>query len=295
MKPQSSRYFSDEKESPAMVGERGLLYDSVYGYCRVFKCYLLDRIVACKCLKEEHRNDEQYVARLRREYEIGKGLKHPGICETLEWEENDLGPCIVMEWIDGDNLQNILDKGSIPFEKAKSIALDLCEAVSYLHHKQVIHRDLKPENIIVTNRGGNVKLMDFGLSDSDAFLSGKQAAGTLEYAAPEVVAGESGDMSSDIYSLGVILEQLSPAFKKVSKHCTELDKAHRYANVDEVKSALLNIEKRQSAGKFLWIAVGVILLGLAAYLLLKGYNTSSDMLFEDAAKLVRAAGVKPSP
>jgi len=293
MKPQSSGYFASEKALSPTVGEREILYSSEDGCSMIVKCYLLDRIVVCKCLKEEYRSDTQYIARLRREYEIGKGLKHPGICETLDWQENDLGPCIVMEWVDGESLQSLLVRDSISPEKARGIALDLCDAISYLHRKQVIHRDLKPENIIVANRGGNAKLLDFGLSDSDAFLSGKQAAGTLEYAAPEVIAGESGDMSSDIYSLGVILGKLSPAFKKVAERCTEHDKALRYASVDEVKSALLSCSKKPSAGKFLWIALILILLVLILFALLNGRRSSSNALFYEAVELIKDAGVKP--
>ena len=114
----------------------------------------------------------------------------------------------------------------------------ICDALSYLHSKQILHRDLKPSNILVTFKGDNVKLIDFGLSDSDTHSILKAPAGTVDYTAPEVLKGAKADIRSDIYSLGIILFQLSKKYFRVARKCCETRPAARYASAAEVKKAI---------------------------------------------------------
>ena len=119
---------------------------------------------------------------------------------------------------------------------------ELCQALSYIHSLQIIHRDLKPENILITRNGSNVKLIDFGLSDTDSYSILKHPAGTLKYASPEQQVPQTTiDNKADIYSLGVILEEIIqtthvklPHVHKIIRRCTSELPAQRYTSTDEI-------------------------------------------------------------
>ena len=97
---------------------------------------------------------------------------------------DEFGPCIVMEYIDGVTLDKFLE-GKPSKQLRRKVVDQLIDALAYIHGKQIVHRDLKPSNILVTRNGSNVKIIDFGLSDADDYAILKQAAGTLKYMAPE--------------------------------------------------------------------------------------------------------------
>ncbi len=264
-----------------------LVYESADCHTQIWKAVADQRLVAVKTLGAQFRSDPLYMGRLRREYEIGINLKHPGICETLGWTDDcGEGPGIIMEWIDGDTLDTLLDAGT-PLPKRK-IASELCDSVAYLHHKQVIHKDLKPENILITKRGNNVKIIDFGLSDSDSILTGKEPAGTLEYAAPEVVAGCPADQQSDIYSLGKVLLSLGGEFQQVAASCCEPDPRKRPTDADEVLKAL---ETRKKRNPLPVILIAASLIAAAALLtVVTGRHDEIKDLFESAVRLTNQAG-----
>jgi len=88
------------------------------------------------------------------------------------------------------------------------IARQLLSAIGYVHSKQIVHRDLKPSNIIITHNGENFKIIDFGLADTDAHCICKQPAGTVRFMSPEQMSSSVADVRNDIYSIGVILEEL---------------------------------------------------------------------------------------
>ncbi len=121
--------------------------------------------------------------------------------------------CIVMEWIDGKFLREILAKeGRLSVERATSIAIRVCEALDYIHNLGVVHRDLKPENIMV-GEGDTTKLIDFGISASEGmrrltFSKFSNAMGTPDYISPEQIKRKRSDGRSDIYALGVILHEM---------------------------------------------------------------------------------------
>ena len=143
-----------------------------------------------------------------------------------------------MEWVDGRSLTKIISEAHPTKELTDRIVDGICDALSYLHSKQILHRDLKPSNILVTFKGDNVKLIDFGLSDSDTHSILKAPAGTVDYTAPEVLKGAKADIRSDIYSLGIILFQLSKKYFRVARKCCETRPAARYASAAEVKKAI---------------------------------------------------------
>lgn len=143
---------------------------------------------------------------------------------------------------------------------SQKIILELCDALEYLHSHQIVHRDLKPSNIMVTRNGGNVKLIDFGLSDTDWYAVLKNPAGTKDFTSPEQMAGESVDCRTDIYSLGKIMRAMG-AYPRIAAVCAAEDRDKRYASVSEVRAAILGKERR---GR--WIAAAAIVSVLAAAL-----------------------------
>ena len=177
---------------------------------------------------------------LRKEFEIGYSLRHNHICEYYAFvQEPGLGNCIEMEWIDGQPLDRMLNAARPDRNTCDKIVAELCDALDYMHSKQVLHRDLKPSNILVTYNGNNVKIIDFGLSDTDASSTLKMAAGTAAFAAPEVRKGGKASVRSDLYSLGMVLSML-PVHKyghAIRRMC-EKDPVHRPASVKEAEKLL---------------------------------------------------------
>lgn len=101
-----------------------------------------------KALKPQFRGKRRSEALLRKEFEVGYSLDHPNICRVISFvQDEDLGNCIEMEWVDGESLRTLIDKDSLNRADCRKIVLELCDALSYIHHKQVIHKDLKPENM----------------------------------------------------------------------------------------------------------------------------------------------------
>ena len=199
------------------------------------------RIVAIKCVRPEFRDNPLYWDMLRKEYEIGHSLNHPNIREYYSLDNDpELGICLEMEWVDGDSLDQLLPECRRNAELRDKIARQILDAVRFMHLKQVIHRDLKPGNILVTRNGQNVKLMAFSLSDSDSHLVLKGNAGTARYASPEQKECGPADFRSDIFSIGVILSEMSDSrrYRNVSRKCMRPDKDRRYPDIDRLEAAL---------------------------------------------------------
>ena len=155
------------------------LYQSTRGHAVIYRAQRMGKWHVLKCLKPELADNPLYLGLLQKEFEIGYKLSHPNIAQTIGFERVDgLGPCVVMEYIDGGTLRGVLDGGGLSRADALLMLSQVCDALSYIHGRQIIHRDLKPENIMITANGGNVKLIDFGYSDADSYAVLKQPAGT---------------------------------------------------------------------------------------------------------------------
>ena len=205
-----------------------------------------------------------YQQRLRKELELLMLLQHPNVVATNELEEVDgLGNCIVMEYVEGLTLKEWL-KNKHSREERRRIAKQITEAVGYVHSRGVVHRDLKPQNIIITNNGESVKLIDFGLADTDSHTILKQPAGTMKYMSPEQLQTAVADVRNDIYSLGVIFSQMKIGYDAVIKKCLRPIE-DRYQNVSELTDDI----KRHGRNKarLIWGMLVMMILMLALLVL----------------------------
>lgn len=239
MNDDSAFFVNAPLENTDPAGYRELIHSSDGGWTELYRIDRSGKFRVLKVLKPQYRGEPMYEMLLRKEFEIGYNLQHPGICEVYGFDRNpELGNCIEMEWIDGITLSDLIQSGRLTSGLSRKIALQLCDVLSYLHSKQVIHRDLKPSNIMVTHNGRNVKLIDFGLSDTDSSSILKSPAGTASFAAPELTNGSAVDARTDIYSLGKILSLLKGGFARIARKCTKADPADRYPDIESVKDAI---------------------------------------------------------
>ena len=218
-----------------------------------------------KGLNKQVANETAYIQRLRKELELLMQLEHHFVVSTVGLEiVEDLGNCIVMEYVEGTTLKEWL-REKHTYKDRKRIAIQLGEAVDYIHTKGIVHRDLKPENIIITKNGNNVKLTDFGLADSCSYAILKQPAGTPQYMSPEQMQTAVADVRNDIYSLGIVYSEmnLGYGFKHIIHRCLKPIEL-RYQNVSELRNAIRKQEKITAI--FAWSAI-VLLVVVAAFII----------------------------
>lgn len=233
-----------------------------------------------KGLQQDVAGKAAYQQRQRKELEILMMLQHQNVVTTYGLEEVDgLGRCIVMEYVDGVTLRDWL-QGKTTRQAKRRVARELINAVGYIHSKGVVHRDLKPENILVTRNGENIKLIDFGLADTDGHAVLKQPAGTPRYMSPEQKVKAEADARNDIYSLGIIMEQmdLGRSFLYIINRCKS-PKDHRYQNIGELQDAISRQQRLRRAG---WavggVAVMALLLAVAAWAMVSRVDHTEQLL-----------------
>ena len=156
--------------------------------------------------------DEQSLRRFIREGEALRRLNHPNIVKMLDFFEEEGQHYLVMEYIDGGNLDERLQAATLSIERVLRIALDLADALTRAHKLEIVHRDLKPANVLIGD-GGEVYLTDFGVAQIEDPALGKAtremvAVGTLDYMSPEALNGQGVDTRADIWSFGVVLYEL---------------------------------------------------------------------------------------
>ena len=177
----------------------------------------LGRSVAVKTLRTDLARDPTFQARFRREAQSAASLNHPAVVAVYDTGEDNVNgvalPYIVMEYVDGSTLRELLQSGRklLP-ERALEITAGICRALDYSHRQGIVHRDIKPANVMLT-RGGEVKVMDFGIAravaDTAATMTATSAViGTAQYLSPEQARGERADARSDIYATGCLLYEL---------------------------------------------------------------------------------------
>ncbi|MGN0188583.1 MAG: serine/threonine-protein kinase [Candidatus Cryptobacteroides sp.] len=233
--PDGGNPFEDTPVGMDLINPQGKGPFALYKYSKA------GRIVVLKAIRNEFRDNPLYGEILRKEFQIGRSLNHPNIREYYSLTVlPEIGECIEMEWIDGCTLEEMLPLCKSDDELCDKIASQILDAVRFIHLKQVLHRDLKPSNILITRNGLNVKLIDFSLSDSDSHFILKGNAGTAVYASPEQIECKPSDFRSDIYSLGVILSEMSGRrkYSRVAAKCTRKDSGKRYKDIPHLEQAL---------------------------------------------------------
>jgi len=182
----------------------------------------LDREVAIKLLPVSLTNDPDRLARFELEAKATSALNHPNILTVFEIGSHDGSPYIVSELLEGRELRDLMDEGSVSARKAVDYTRQIAKGLAAAHDKGIVHRDLKPENIFVST-AGHVKILDFGLAKLSISVKGASGSesetrrqitdpgtvmGTVGYMSPEQVRGGVADHRSDIFSLGVILYEM---------------------------------------------------------------------------------------
>lgn len=228
-----------------------LIHTSKNGYSEVFKAKRYGKWYVLKRLTDSKKDNPRYQSLLEKEFDIAQQLSHQNIVQTISFEfVEELGLCVIQEYIDGLTWDDFFAKNNHSKKETYRLLSELCDALSYIHNKQIVHRDIKPNNIIITRDGNHVKLIDFGLADKDEYDILKEPAGTAIYASPEQQKRNKIDNRSDIFALGKILEDItcySPKIKRISKKCLSDNPNKRFKSTLEIKD-ILNSKKEPIFG-----------------------------------------------
>ncbi len=183
------------------------------GMANVYLAYdeILERNVAVKVLRGDLAEDERFVKRFQREAINASSLSHPNIVEMYDVGEEDGNYYIIMEYIEGKTLKNLIKRrGALTFAETIDIMKQLTSAVIHAHNSYIIHRDIKPQNVLILD-DGTVKIADFGIAmalNNNELTQTNSVMGSVHYLPPEQANGGSATIKSDIYSLGIIMYEL---------------------------------------------------------------------------------------
>ncbi len=196
----------------------------------------LERTVAIKVLPESLKDKPELQQRLEREAKTISSLSHPNICTLYDVGQQEGVSFLVMEYLEGETLEQRLSRGPLPPEQTLRIAVEIAEALEKAHRQSIVHRDLKPGNVMLTKSGA--KLMDFGLAKltdtpppmatalSEMATQAKKLTtegsivGTFQYMAPEQLEGQEADARTDLFALGELIHEMAtgkPAFSGKTK------------------------------------------------------------------------------
>jgi serine/threonine protein kinase len=203
----------------------------------------LDRLVALKFPRNRGLGEARAIA----------ALNHPNIATIYEIGDADGAPVLVLEYLAGETLRSRMDAGRISLAEIVGYGLEIAKGLAYAHQHGVVHGDVKPENAMFTG-DGRLKITDFGLARSfderTVTLDGK-ISGTPRYMAPECFEGRPADCRTDIFSLGVVLEEMAggrgmpEALRGIIARATARERARRFESVEELASALRRVEEEQ--------------------------------------------------
>lgn len=196
---------NDRYEIIKSIGEGGMA--NVYLAIDV----ILNRQVAVKILRGDLANDEKFIRRFQREALSASSLSHPNIVEMYDVGEDNGNYYIVMEYVEGRTLKQLLKKrGHLTVGEAVDIMLQLTDGMSHAHDSYIIHRDLKAQNIMI-QENGQIKITDFGIAmalNSTQLTQTNSVMGSVHYLPPEQASGKGSTIKSDIYSIGILFYEL---------------------------------------------------------------------------------------
>ena len=183
------------------------------GMANVYLAYdtILDRNVAVKVLRGDLAQDEKFVRRFQREALSASSLSHPNIVEVYDVGEDNGQYYIVMEYIEGKHLKQLLKKrGNLTVTEVIDIMLQITDGMALAHDSYIIHRDIKPQNIMILENG-LVKITDFGIAmamNAAQLTQTNSVMGSVHYLPPEQASGNGSTLQSDIYSMGILMYEL---------------------------------------------------------------------------------------
>ena len=219
---------------------------------------ILDRNVAVKVLRGDLANDEKFVRRFQREALSASSLSHPNIVEVYDVGEDNGLYYIVMEYIDGKHLKQLIKKrGSLTIREVVDIMLQLTDGMAAAHDSYIIHRDIKPQNIMILENG-LIKITDFGIAmalNATQLTQTNSVMGSVHYLPPEQAMGKGATIQSDVYSMGILMYELltgSVPFK--GDNAVEIALKHIKEEIPYLKTvnsnipnSICNIVKRATA------------------------------------------------
>lgn len=227
----------------------------------------LDRYVAIKVLPPTFGGEMDFAARFQIEARAMAKLQHGNIVGVFDFGTTKGGHLfLVMEYVDGSTLHDLIQTGNVTKEHALSFALQLCDALQFAHDHGIIHRDIKPNNVLI-NKEGRVKVADFGLARPASAHDQEVMMGTPDYAAPEITTGTPVDHRADIFAMGVVFYEMltktvpkkgkqpasmlsgcDPAWDEVIVKSTRVLTKDRYQHVKEIRQALSLLANRLRYG-----------------------------------------------
>lgn len=230
---------NDRYEVIKSIGEGGMA--NVYLANDTF----LDRKVAVKILRGDLSTDEKFIRRFQREAYAASALSHPNIVEMYDVGEDNGTYFIVMEYIEGRTLKQLLKKrGSLTSPEVVDIMLQLTDGIAHAHDMYIIHRDLKPQNIMISD-DGKIKITDFGIAmamNSTQVTQTNSVMGSVHYLPPEQASGKGSTIKSDIYSMGIMLfELLTGKLPFKGENAVEIALKHMKDDIPSVRKLNPNV------------------------------------------------------
>ena len=226
-------------------------------YAKIYRVTKGEKAFLLKTPKE---GNEAFLEMIRREYQLSLNLQHPYIASVYEYaEDTPAGPGMIMEYSDSRSLREFIsEKPSLKLRR--KVLEQLLDAVSYIHECGYVHNNIDPKYILVTRKGDNVKIIDFGLTAGDVALLGKNGSIDMGYVSPELESNSRKlDKRSDIYTLGKVIDDMfGRKFGKIVDKCTKKKAGKRFESVDQIKAALEG--KHNSWGFFRSLLLAALIL-----------------------------------
>ena len=230
---------SDRYQIIKSIGEGGM--------ANVYLAYdtILDRNVAVKVLRGDLSSDEKFVRRFQREALAASSLTHPNIVEVYDVGEDNGEYYIVMEYIEGKHLKNLLKKrGKLTLSEAVDIMLQITDGMAAAHDSYIIHRDIKPQNIMILENG-LVKITDFGIAmamNATQLTQTNSVMGSVHYLPPEQASGQGSTLQSDIYSMGIVMyELLTGELPFKGDNAVEIALKHLKEPIPDIREKIPNV------------------------------------------------------
>jgi serine/threonine protein kinase len=266
---ESSGFFISEQQPSA---EQVLIAKG--GASSIHRVRYENKFMVLKQLAPEFQGKPQYVSSLLREFEIGFVLNHPNIVQYHSCNQDLTSPSILMEYIDGETLFTAINSPNFHLDdqSIRKLLVQLLDVLEYLHSQQLYHLDIKPENLMVTRRGKNLKLIDFGHASSDAY--DKKWGGTPNY----MLTSDKFDKSDDLFAFGKIIDELlkmnalsvTPELIQLKTICNAIE-TNNHPSYDELKALL--VTRRAHSSNKIWFGVASVVLLIIGVFVYINYAT----------------------